>query len=303
MGNKLVSLFSGCGGLDLGFQMAGFEIVWASDKDPDACKTHHLNFGSVVSCVDLTSISGKDVPDADVIVLGPPCQGFSNIGKRNPNDERNQLIKDALRIIRDKAADFVLVENVKGFKSFMGGSVLEELISGLRALNYKTNWKILNAKDFGIPQNRERIFILASKLKIDSFFESVDALASSNPAKLGDAVADIERTGALPNHFAAGRCNTRYKSIISNIAQGQKLCNSRLGVRSVHTWEIPSFFGPTTKHERNLLSLSRLRRKWTFMPHELKSCREARRRLFSHKLASFLTVSVCGHLQASGHVL
>jgi len=96
---KVVSLFSGCGGLDLGFKMAGFNIVWANDILPDACETYKKEIGDHIVCKDISEIDVRSIPEADVIIGGPPCQGFSGVGKRDPDDARSMLVWRYLEII------------------------------------------------------------------------------------------------------------------------------------------------------------------------------------------------------------
>ena len=249
----MISLFSGCGGMDLGFAWCGFEIVWAVDKDPYACESYYFNLGTEISCLDIQSVSPETIPDADVLVCGPPCQGFSNAGKRSPRDGRNMLYLDVLRIVEKKKPLFVLIENVKGLKSFLNGSLLGNILLSLKQLGYRAEWAILNAKWFGLAQNRERLFIAANRMNIDGFFTDIHEHMAPVPTRLGDVIQDIEEVGTLPNHDYRENHNRNHYSILSKIGQGQKLCDTRLGSRSVHTWQIPEVFGPTTDRERELL--------------------------------------------------
>ena len=112
---KVVSLFSGAGGLDLGFQMAGHNIVWANDVYEDAVHTYQKNMGDHIALKDVHDISVDDVPDCDIVIGGFPCQGFSVANtKRHVNDERNELYKQLIRFIAAKKPKFFLAENVKG---------------------------------------------------------------------------------------------------------------------------------------------------------------------------------------------
>ena len=112
---KVVSLFSGAGGLDLGFKMAGHDIIWANDLYGDAVETYRLNLGDHIVCEDIFKVDENDVPDCDIIIGGFPCQGFSVANtKRHEGDERNALYKQLIRIIDAKKPKFFLAENVKG---------------------------------------------------------------------------------------------------------------------------------------------------------------------------------------------
>ena len=115
---RVVSLFSGAGGLDFGFIKAGHQILWANDLYRDAVETYQKNIGNHIVCEDISKISTSDIPDCDIVIGGFPCQGFSVANtKRHVDDERNVLYKQLLRVIRDKNPKFFLAENVKGILS------------------------------------------------------------------------------------------------------------------------------------------------------------------------------------------
>ncbi len=264
--NKVISLFSGCGGMDLGFMLAGFDVVWAVDKDPIACQTYSFNLSDNIQCKDICSIDPNVVPDADVLISGPPCQGFSTVGKRDPKDSRNSLYLDVLRIVRVKKPKFVVIENVKGLKSFRRGVILRRLTKGLEEMGYHVQWGVLNAKDFGIPQNRERLIIIAQSSSLKKIFNFDNLINGHKSVTLKEAIGDIEDLRTLPNHIYNGNGNEIHKVIISKIKQGQKLCDTRLGIRSVHTWQIPQVFGKVTPLEKEaLVAIAKFRRKKDFV--------------------------------------
>jgi len=169
---KIASLFSGCGGLDLGFIQAGFEVVWANDFLKDAVETYKNNIGNHIIYGDITQISSSQVPDdIDILLGGFPCQGFSVANtKRNMNDERNYLYKELMRLIRDKQPKFFVGENVKGLLSMQNGKVIEMIVNDFRSLGYKVNYKLLNASNYGVPQNRERVIIIGNRLGLENPF-------------------------------------------------------------------------------------------------------------------------------------
>lgn len=174
MGNKyrIVSLFSGCGGLDLGFIQAGFEVVWANDFFNEAVQTYRHNIGEHIVLGDITKIPSSDVPDdVDMLIGGFPCQGFSiaNI-KRSMEDERNFLYKELLRLIKDKRPKFFLAENVKGLLSMSGGKVIEMIVKDFESLGYKVDYRVLKASDYGVPQHRERVIIIGNRLGLENPF-------------------------------------------------------------------------------------------------------------------------------------
>lgn len=158
---NVVSLFSGAGGLDLGFVMAGHNIVWANDLYADAVETYRYNLGGHIICEDIAKINTKDIPECDIIIGGFPCQGFSVANmKRHANDERNELYKQLIRVIKAKKPKFFLAENVKGLISLGKGSIFNMILSDFSQLGYKVSYKTLNAADYGVPQTRQRVIIV-----------------------------------------------------------------------------------------------------------------------------------------------
>lgn len=175
---KVISLFSGAGGMDLGFINAGFEIVWANDFFEEAVDSYRKNIGKHIIHGDITKIASSDIPDgADVIIGGFPCQGFSVANtKRSIKDKRNFLYKEMLRIISDKTPKFFVAENVKGLLSLEGGKVFELIKSDFenlkdkagKTIGYKVEARILNAAEYGVPQMRERVVIIGNRLGLEN---------------------------------------------------------------------------------------------------------------------------------------
>jgi len=161
---RVVSLFCGAGGLDLGFIRAGHEIVLAIDNYVDAVETYRANVGRHVRCMDARELHAEDVPDCDVVIGGFPCQGFSvaNTG-RHEQDERNGLYKEMLRIILEKSPAFFVAENVKGILSLSQGRVLDMIMQDFEQTGYRTEYRVLNAADFGVPQKRQRVFFVGCR--------------------------------------------------------------------------------------------------------------------------------------------
>ena len=163
---SVVGLFSGCGGLDLGFQRAGFDIVWANDFDADSVKTYKKNIGDHIVLGDITKIPSKEIPsNFDVLLGGFPCQGFSIANtKRSMKDERNFLYLEMLRILKDKKPKFFVAENVKGLLSLEKGAVIKMIVKDFEKIGYKVNYRLLKASDYGVPQHRERVFIIGNRM-------------------------------------------------------------------------------------------------------------------------------------------
>ena len=155
-----ISLFAGAGGLDMGFENAGIKTIWANDFDADACKTHENWSGAKVVCGDVAKIDAGDIPDADIMLGGFPCQGFSLSGPRKIDDSRNVLYKHYVRIVKAKRPKMFVGENVKGLLTMGNGSIIEAIIADFAECGYDVYYKLLNAKDYGVPEDRERVIIV-----------------------------------------------------------------------------------------------------------------------------------------------
>lgn len=157
---KVVSLFSGCGGLDLGFVKSGFQVVWANDIFADAVATYRQNLGSHIVDPPIDQIDSKSIPSSDGVIGGFPCQGFSvaNTG-RTIDDSRNLLYRQFVRVVKDKQPMFFLAENVKGILSLGGGAVFSQIIRDFGAVGFDVRHAVCNAADYGVPQRRERVFL------------------------------------------------------------------------------------------------------------------------------------------------
>ena len=192
MKNKIIDLFCGCGGLSRGFEMAGFETKIAIDMWTDAVKTYNHNKGAEVAvCEDVHNwdeeFLDKLVEDGDIvgIVGGPPCQGYSTVGTRDVNDPRNHLYKEYCRIVERINPDFFVIENVKGLTTLSGGAFRDDIIERFSALDYDVKFKILNAADYGVPQNRYRVFFVGMKNTGFKFPEPYDYKVTTKEA-IGD---------------------------------------------------------------------------------------------------------------------
>src|SRR5574344_858418 len=162
----IVSLFSGGGGLDLGFKKANFDIVFATDIDESAVLTYKKNISEKIIQADINTLPMSTFPDCDVIIGGPPCQAFSLAGKRDTDDPRAKLVFKYLEIIKCKLPKIFLMENVTGIlsaKTKEGKKVIDELISSFKEIGYELKYNILEATDFGIPQKRRRVILVGTR--------------------------------------------------------------------------------------------------------------------------------------------
>lgn len=155
-----IDLFAGIGGFHQAAKQLGGQCVFASEIDKHACKTYEANHG-IKPHGDITKINAHDIPDHDILFAGFPCQSFSVAGKRlGFEDTRGTLFFEIARILKVKQPNMFLLENVKGLKNHDNGKTLHTIITTLKELGYDVHYMVLNAKDYGVPQNRERIFFV-----------------------------------------------------------------------------------------------------------------------------------------------
>lgn len=171
---KFIDLFAGIGGFRIGFERNNYECVFSSEIDYHACEMYKLNFGENPYC-DITKMNPKDIPDFDVLCAGFPCQAFSICGKQKGfyDETRGTLFFDICRILEEKKPDAFLLENVSNLKTHDEGRTLNVMLHSLENLGYAVNFKVLNAKDFGVPQNRERILLIGNKRGIHFNFDRI----------------------------------------------------------------------------------------------------------------------------------
>ena len=222
---KVVSLFSGCGGLDLGlegditflgkkYKKNPFNVIWANDINKKATMTQALNFPNTnVICEDITKIlSGDlDIPDADIVVGGFPCQDFSLAGKRKGlSVKRGQLYLSMAKVVERVRPKIFLAENVKGLLSWENGLGIQTMVADFEKLGYHVEYKLHNTADFGVPQTRERVIIIGIRKDIGNRVIWPKETHTDDPedkklkpwVTLRDALGDIEdeKTQAcLPN--------------------------------------------------------------------------------------------------------
>ena len=191
MKNKIIDLFCGCGGLSLGFEKAGFEPILAIDLWKDAIETYnHNRTNKVAKCIEIQKISNEDLEklkkECVGVIGGPPCQGFSTVGKRETTDPRNQLYKEYCRVVEIVNPDFFVLENVKGLLTLEKGFFKNDIVDKFSKLGYTVVFKVLNAANYGVPQNRERVFFVGTKNGKFSFPKEFDYTIGC-----ADAISDL----------------------------------------------------------------------------------------------------------------
>ncbi|MEZ5343763.1 MAG: DNA cytosine methyltransferase [Acidimicrobiales bacterium] len=161
-----VDLFSGCGGLTAGFVSAGFEPILAVEWDLFAAATYAANFDEHhVRWADIDEVLSDEIPETDVVIGGPPCQGFSNLGTRDPDDPRNKLWKQFMRIVEAADPQVFVLENVARFSKSAEFALLMDALEGGRLRRWQhVDWQVLNAADYGVPQRRQRTILVASRI-------------------------------------------------------------------------------------------------------------------------------------------
>lgn len=251
------SLFSGCGGFDLGFVQAGFRCVAALDHDAAALAVHEKNFCARTVVCDLSNSVPMDLlRNVDVLLAGPPCQGFSTAGKRQLNDPRNALLLVAGQIAAKLRPKVVVVENVAGVKAGAHRQYWDALREGFRQAAYRTVELSCLGTTMGVPQIRRRNVMIAWQAERD-----IKVLLPERPGGvLSNALDGVE---SASNHdIRLLDRGSQMALIAKRIKPGQKLSNVRAGLAAVHTWDIPEVFGNTSSIERDLLEyLLRVRRR------------------------------------------
>jgi DNA (cytosine-5)-methyltransferase 1 len=235
---KVVSLFSGCGGLDLGFTRAGFTLLYANDNDPSIWETFERNHKISVDKHSLLDIRSEKIPSADGIIGGPPCQSWSLAGEmRGIKDERGQLFYEYARVLKDKRPNFFLAENVPGIVSSTHIQAFKAILAKLSSLGYNVVYKVVDARDYGVPQERRRVIIVGYKESLGIRFMfpppthtksgglNFEGMKTKKWVTLREAIGDLpepvsaidkNRTNgnlAIPNHeYMIGGFSTIYMS-------------------------------------------------------------------------------------------
>jgi DNA (cytosine-5)-methyltransferase 1 len=194
-----IDLFAGAGGMSLGFEQAGFDIVAAVEIDPIHCATHEYNFPDATTiCASVIDLTGDEIrrraklgtKDIDVVCGGAPCQGFSLMGKRVFDDPRNQLVFHYVRLVKELNPKYCVFENVKGLTLGKHAQFLEELIAALGEAGYDvlTPYQVLNAADYGVPQDRRRLFLIGTRkgLKLPQY-----PIPNQDRTTVWDAIGDL----------------------------------------------------------------------------------------------------------------
>lgn len=254
-GWSAVSLFSGCGGLDLGFQEQGFRTVAAYDLDPLANSTYNLNNVLEARQLDLSRFE-PSLDRVEIMLAGAPCQGFSTVGKRSVNDPRNGLVLRVARLAAVARPRVLVIENVPAALSGAHGRIWAESEALLSSHGYNVRRYLAEGVESGVPQRRRRLFLICWRGS-DCVRIEPDHVGSPG---LREALSNLQH---CPDHDPTElRPGSREAIIASAIPPGSKLCNVRISDAAVPTWSIPAIFGRTTRTQREVLvAIVRLRRR------------------------------------------
>ena len=227
---SVIDFFSGCGGLSYGFLKAGYEVLLGVDNDKAALKTFKLNHpGAEIIEGDIRSLSAKEVLKAagkkqiDVIIGGPPCQGFSLSGPRKFDDSRNDLYLSFIRMVEEIRPKAFLIENVPGLVGLYKGQIKDEIIRRFSGLGYNVSYEVLNAANYGVPQSRRRVFFVGLKKSAKDFRFPHSVFDENNYISCKSAIGDLP---ALDRELGEDPC--RY-SVSKNLTEYQKLFRNGAG--------------------------------------------------------------------------
>jgi len=250
---KVVSLFSGAGGMDLGFERAGFSTVLAVEKDPACCNTLRTNRKSWdVWQQDIANVSGQDIlervsmerGELPVLIGGPPCQSFSQAGaKQGLRDSRGQMVFHFLRLVKECLPMAFVMENVQGMGSWDGGRALREVIREVEEDGlYKVQHAVLRAEDYGVPQKRRRLFLVGNRVRRGFAFPEA---THSTPKTAWDAIGSLPPAGRRPHNHEATQHNAASIAKMRSVPIGGRLSDKTKAYRSSYHRLDPNKPSPT----------------------------------------------------------
>ncbi|EIJ41369.1 DNA-methyltransferase Dcm [Beggiatoa alba B18LD] len=236
---KIISLFSGAGGLDLGFHQAGFNTIWANEFDSSIWETFEYNFPHVhLDRRSITDILPTDIPECAGIIGGPPCQSWSEAGaRRGINDKRGQLFFEYIRILKEKSPLFFLAENVSGILLSRHQEAFQAILREFNSLNYNVSYFLLNAHDYDVPQDRKRVIIVGYHKKIGKSFTPPSKVLPKPTLK--DAIWDLRLT--MPAKEKKGAYEGENFPILNHEYVNGGFSSIYMSRNRVRSWDEPSF--------------------------------------------------------------
>lgn len=272
----VLDLFCGCGGISLGFQLAGFDIIGGVDNNEYATKTFAQNFRkATVLCTDITSITNEQIIDkyrnVDIIVGGPPCQGFSSANRwqKESDDPRNKLFFEYLRFVKVLNPKVVMIENVRGLLSRDNGYAKERIITLLSEMGYSVNVSILDAAEYGVPQNRKRAIFVAIRKDFKDEIFNFENLKKQPKVTVSDAISELYDFEQQKGEIATPKATNKYlqyihgkSKIVSNheIKYPAEIVQKRISyVPQGGNWQdVPIELWPNSRENRHSSAYKRL---------------------------------------------
>lgn len=237
---KIISLFAGAGGLDLGFEQAGFDVIWANEYDKKIWETFQFNFPNThLDTRSISDVPSSEIPnDVDGVVGGPPCQSWSEAGaRRGIDDERGQLFYEYIRVLKDKQPKFFLAENVQGMLFKRNEIALKHIIQSFEEAGYHVKYKLLNTVDYYVPQDRKRVIFIGFRNDLNLKFEF--PVPCNHLYTFKDAIWDL-RHNAIPatekNHTNGANLEVPNHEYMTGGFSSIFMSRNR-----VRKWEEPSF--------------------------------------------------------------
>ena len=235
---KIVSLFSGAGGLDLGFKKAGFDIIFANEYDKSIWETFEKNHKTPLDKRDIREIKSEEVPDCDGIIGGPPCQSWSEAGRmKGIEDARGQLFYDFIRLLKDKKPKFFVAENVSGMLSKRHTEAVDNIIKMFEKAGYEMHIQLLNANDYDVPQDRLRVFYVGFRKDLKIEFEFPKPQVKKPTLK--DAIWDL-KDSAIPSKDK-NKTNGDECSFLNHEYMTGSFSTIFMSRNRVRSWDEPSF--------------------------------------------------------------
>ena len=236
---NIISLFSGAGGLDLGFEKAGFKTIWANEYDKEIWETFEKNFtDTILDRRSISKITSDEIPETLGLIGGPPCQSWSEAGKsRGIEDERGQLFFEFIRVLRDKKPLFFLAENVSGMLASKHSNALKNIKNHFIDSGYNLSFKLLNAHDYKVPQDRKRIFFIGFRKDLNMTFKFPEGFSKKRFLK--DVIDDL-KDNVLPakdkNYTNLNECKIANHEYMTGGFSSMFMSRNR-----VRNWDEPSF--------------------------------------------------------------
>ncbi|HPY54015.1 MAG TPA: DNA cytosine methyltransferase [Treponemataceae bacterium] len=237
---KLISLFSGAGGLDLGFTQAGFTISLANEFDNTIWETYEKNHGHILLKKDIRDISQDDLPlNIDGLIGGPPCQSWSEAGAlKGIEDDRGKLFYEYIRILNYVKPKFFLAENVSGMLANRHSDAVKNILSLFKSCGYDVDLTMVNASDYGVPQDRKRVFYIGFRSDLNIQFQFPEPTTKDKKRTLREAIGDLEakEIAALPKNKTNGKLKIQNHEFFTGAFSTIFMSRNR-----VRSWDEPAF--------------------------------------------------------------